>query len=105
MLPPSRSLAAEPRIGQDTVSEAYAELVAEGWLASRQGADLGVDAESSQAGRRPREVRTAPVHDLVPGHPTCRRFRAPMADLHPPGLSTAPTEALRIGDPRGGPAV
>src|ERR1700742_1666736 len=36
MLPPSRSLAADLGLARNTVADAYAELVAEGWLASKQ---------------------------------------------------------------------
>ena len=42
MLPPSRSLAGDLGLARNTVAEAYAELVAEGWLASRQGAGTWV---------------------------------------------------------------
>ena len=41
-LPPSRTLASDLGLARNTVSEAYAELVAEGWLASRQGAGTWV---------------------------------------------------------------
>lgn len=36
-LPPYRSLAADLGLARNTVAEAYAELVAEGWLTARQG--------------------------------------------------------------------
>ncbi len=50
MLPPSRSLAADLGLARNTVAEAYAELVAEGWLASRQGAGTWVlNAGGAQA--------------------------------------------------------
>src|ERR1700752_1245153 len=42
MLPPSRSLATDLGLARNTVAEAYAELVAEGWLASKQGAGTWV---------------------------------------------------------------
>ena len=42
MLPPSRILAADLGLARNTVAEAYADLVAEGWLASRQGAGTWV---------------------------------------------------------------
>src|SRR6478609_8410486 len=42
MLPPSRTLASDLGLARNTVAEAYADLVAEGWLASRQGAGTWV---------------------------------------------------------------
>ena len=56
MLPPSRGLAADLGLARNTVAEAYAELVAEGWLASKQGAgtwvvNTGGDAMPGQAPR------------------------------------------------------
>ncbi|MGW7200730.1 GntR family transcriptional regulator, partial [Streptomyces chryseus] len=36
-LPSSRSLAADLGVARNTVADAYAELVAEGWLTARQG--------------------------------------------------------------------
>ena len=36
-LPPSRTLATDLGLARNTVADAYAELVAEGWLDSRQG--------------------------------------------------------------------
>src|SRR3954454_15447298 len=36
-LPPYRSLAADLGLARNTVADAYAELVAEGWLTARQG--------------------------------------------------------------------
>src|SRR4051794_10697610 len=41
-LPPSRQLAGDLGLARNTVAEAYADLVAEGWLASRQGAGTWV---------------------------------------------------------------
>src|SRR6201995_5775443 len=68
MLPPSRSLAADLGLARNTVAEAYAELVAEGWLASRPGAGTWVvDAGGAQSPPRPRGARATPVHSLMPG--------------------------------------
>ena len=49
MLPPSRTLATDLGLARNTVAEAYAELVAEGWLASRQGAGTWVVNVSGNA--------------------------------------------------------
>ena len=107
MLPPSRSLAADLGLARNTVSEAYAELVAEGWLASRQGAGTWVlNASGAQVPARPRGVRAAPVHNLMPGSPDVSEFpRTEWLASTRRALSTAPTEALRMGDPRGRPEL
>ncbi|RST00691.1 GntR family transcriptional regulator, partial [Streptomyces sp. WAC05950] len=52
-LPSSRTLAADLGIARNTVAEAYAELVAEGWLTARQGSGTRV-AERA----RPRRTAT-----------------------------------------------
>ena len=107
VLPPSRSLAADLGLARNTVSEAYAELVAEGWLASRQGAGTWVlNSRGDQAQPRPRGVRAAPVHNLMPGSPDVSEFpRTEWLASTRRALSTAPTEALRMGDPRGRPEL
>jgi GntR family transcriptional regulator/MocR family aminotransferase len=107
MLPPSRSLAADLGLARNTVAEAYAELVAEGWLASRQGAGTWV-VNTSAAPRpaRPRGVRVVPRHNLLPGNPDVSEFpRAEWAAATRRALTNAPTEALRMGDPRGRPEL
>ncbi|MFP8962074.1 GntR family transcriptional regulator, partial [Streptomyces nanhaiensis] len=43
-LPSSRSLAADLGVARNTVADAYAELVAEGWLTARQGSGTRVAA-------------------------------------------------------------
>ncbi len=107
MLPPSRSLAADLGLARNTVAEAYAELVAEGWLASRQGAGTWVlNAGGADAPPRPRGVRTTPVHNLMPGSPDVSEFpRNAWAASTRRALSTAPTDALRMGDARGRPEL
>ena len=107
MLPPSRSLAADLGLARNTVAEAYAELVNEGWLASRQGAGTWVLNAGGRGGPpRPRGVRAAPVHNLMPGSPDVSEFpRTEWAASARRALSTAPTEALRMGDARGRPEL
>jgi GntR family transcriptional regulator/MocR family aminotransferase len=107
MLPPSRSLAADLGLARNTVAEAYAELVNEGWLASRQGAGTWVlNTGGAQAPPRARGVRSTPVHNLMPGSPDVSEFpRAEWSASARRALSLAPTEALRMGDARGRPEL
>src|SRR5690349_7926610 len=64
MLPPSRDLAGDLGLARNTVAQAYAELVAEGWLASRQGAGtwvVNVRGTGTPAIRR--GFRVVPTHN------------------------------------------
>ena len=107
MLPPSRSLSADLGLARNTVAEAYAELVAEGWLASRQGAGTWVvNTSGAQRPVRPRGIRVTPTHNLMPGNPDVAEFpRSEWAAATRRALTNAPTEALRMGDPRGRPEL
>ena len=86
MLPPSRTLATDLGLARNTVAEAYAELVAEGWLASRQGAGTWVvNVGGSGAPAAPRGVRGVPTHNLMPGSPDVSEFpRTDVGGRHPP---------------------
>ncbi|GAB3005790.1 PLP-dependent aminotransferase family protein [Streptomyces pseudoechinosporeus] len=105
-LPSSRSLAADLGIARNTVADAYADLVAEGWLTARQGsgtrvAERAVAAPDSSAAPRPRSPR-GPTYDLVPGTPDFASFpRAEWLKAARRALATAPHDALGYGDPRG----
>src|SRR4051812_8676131 len=107
MLPPSRSLATDLGLARNTVAEAYAELVAEGFLASRQGAGTWVvNVSGVGVPATPRGVRGGPTHNLMPGPPAVAGF--PRTEwVAPPrrALANAPTEALQMGDPRGRPEL
>ncbi len=107
LLPPSRHLATDLGLARNTVAEAYAELVAEGWLASRQGAGTWVvNTGTEQRPARPRGVRAVPSHNLMPGSPDVSDFpRSEWAASTRRALAAAPTEALRMGDPRGRPEL
>lgn len=107
MLPPSRSLAVDLGLARNTVAEAYAELVAEGWLASRQGAGTWVvNAAGTHVPVRPRGTRVVPRHNLMPGSPDVAEFpRNEWLASTRRALAGAPTEALRMGDPRGRPEL
>ncbi|MGV0743166.1 MocR-like pyridoxine biosynthesis transcription factor PdxR [Mycolicibacterium sp. XJ870] len=102
-LPPSRVLAADLGLARNTVAEAYAELVAEGWLASRQGAGTWVARNvAPQQIPRPRRIPGVPKHNLMPGSPDVSEFpRAAWLASARRALTNAPVTALRMGDPRG----
>ena len=104
MLPPSRILGADLGLARNTVADAYAELVAEGWLASRQGAGTWVLTRAeARAAPRARGVRTArPVHNLMPGTPDVGGFpRNEWAAAARRALSTRPTERCGWAMPAG----
>ncbi|MFI9116365.1 MocR-like pyridoxine biosynthesis transcription factor PdxR [Streptomyces venezuelae] len=103
-LPPYRSLAADLGIARNTVADAYAELVAEGWLTSRQGSGTRVaDRVAAPAPGPPRPPAPAPLpYDLVQGKPDPAAFpRAAWLASSRRALTAAPHEAFGIGDPRG----
>ncbi|WAP57052.1 MocR-like pyridoxine biosynthesis transcription factor PdxR [Streptomyces sp. S465] len=131
-LPPYRSLAADLGIARNTVADAYAELVAEGWLTARQGsgtrvaprpappppppvpahqrrtADRGSGGHPAGATRGRRAPRTAPrpVHDLRQGRPDATAFpRTAWLASARRALIAAPHEAFGPGDPRGRPEL
>ncbi|GAA2435173.1 PLP-dependent aminotransferase family protein [Streptomyces glaucus] len=111
-LPSSRALAADLGIARNTVADAYADLVAEGWLTARQGsgtrvADRTVVPPAGPAGpaARPRH-RARPAHDLRPGTPDLASFpRAEWLRAARRALAAAPHDALGYGDPRGRPEL
>ncbi|MFB4265569.1 PLP-dependent aminotransferase family protein [Nonomuraea sp. GTA35] len=114
-LPSSRALAAELRLSRGTVSAAYDQLVAEGYLATRPGSGTEVAAAPSAPGMPPgafpadaapapglRREESVPVHDLRPGQPDVSAFPARAwlrATRHV--LATAPAAVFGPCDPRG----
>ncbi|MEV6393866.1 PLP-dependent aminotransferase family protein [Streptomyces sp. NPDC051907] len=105
-LPPYRSLAADLGIARNTVADAYAELVAEGWLTARQGSGTRVAQQVAPIAPAPRRRTPArahrPVYDLVQGKPDPSVFpRAAWLASARRALSAAPHEAFGPGDPRG----
>ncbi|MDX3247113.1 PLP-dependent aminotransferase family protein, partial [Streptomyces sp. ME18-1-4] len=104
-LPSSRSLAVDLGIARNTVADAYADLVAEGWLTARQGSgtqvgDRRVVLPTDASPRRPEDHR--PAYDLRPGTPDLASFpRAEWLKAARRALTAAPSDALGYGDPRG----
>ncbi|RPK59640.1 HTH-type transcriptional regulatory protein GabR [Streptomyces sp. ADI96-02] len=109
-LPSSRALAADLGVARNTVADAYAELVAEGWLTARQGSGTRVARRSAPRRADPgadrarigRPARSGPVHDLKPGSPDVSSFpRAAWLRAARRALTGAPDEAFGYGDARG----
>jgi len=102
-LPPSRVLAAELGMARGTVVEAYAQLVAEGYLRSRQGAGTqvaGAPGVMPQVGREP--VRPQPAADFRLGRPDLSSFpRQQWQRALGRSLQVTPNLDLGPGDPRG----
>ncbi|HLI00486.1 MAG TPA: PLP-dependent aminotransferase family protein [Acidimicrobiales bacterium] len=104
-LPSSRSLAADLGLARNTVVDAYAQLVAEGWLAARHGSGTTVaarppvpDQAETQAPDGPRPWR----YDLRPGRPDLSSFpRSAWLAAARRTWSYAPDADFGYGDPRG----
>ncbi|MFE0188983.1 PLP-dependent aminotransferase family protein [Streptomyces sp. NPDC058989] len=112
-LPSSRSLAADLGIARNTVADAYAELVAEGWLSARQGSGTRV-AERVLPRTRPAARRAPgpagpagpPRFDLTPGTPDVAAFpRTAWLAAARRALTAAPSEAFGYGSPAGRPEL
>ena len=110
-LPSSRALAADLGIARNTVAEAYAQLVAEGWLTAKQGSGTRVASTAAvspapAAGIRPPLRSRAARHDLRSGSPDLSAFpRAGWLSAARKALSGAPNRALGYSDPRGLPEL
>ncbi|WP_189172732.1 MocR-like pyridoxine biosynthesis transcription factor PdxR [Streptomyces lasiicapitis] len=104
-LPSSRSLATDLGIARNTVADAYADLVAEGWLTARQGSGTRVaerDVPRPVAPARPRRTGGAPAYDLMAGAPDVASFpRAEWLKAARRALAAAPDDVMAYGDPRG----
>ena len=108
-LPSSRTLAVDLGIARNTVAEAYAQLVAEGWLVARQGSGTWVAERPDAGGGRARAASRVEADRAV--RPAARRpgpRRVPARGWLAAArraLAVAPDEALGYGDPRGVPEL
>ncbi|MFI1254927.1 PLP-dependent aminotransferase family protein [Streptomyces netropsis] len=106
-LPPYRSLAADLGLARNTVADAYAELVAEGWLTARQGSGTRVARRAAplKPVRVPKKAPTGPpgpTHNLRQGQPDAASFpRGAWLTAGRRALNAAPNDAFGPGDPRG----
>ncbi|MFJ1806798.1 MULTISPECIES: PLP-dependent aminotransferase family protein [unclassified Streptomyces] len=105
-VPPSRALAEELGCSRWVVTEAYGQLVAEGYLCARVGSATRVswspdtDPPRSRAGRAPE--RTPIRYDLAPGLPDLRAFpRRRWADAVRTVTGSAVHYDLGLPDPAG----
>jgi len=113
-LPSTRTLARDLGVTRGLVVEAYAQLQAEGYLATRPGAGTVVAASaaaSAAAGRPARPPRSAHAvpalrWDFRPGVPDLRSFpRRDWAAASRRAVQSVPDAALGYGDPRGTPEL
>ncbi|MFF0751901.1 PLP-dependent aminotransferase family protein [Streptomyces sp. NPDC004267] len=106
-LPPYRTLATDLGIARNTVGDAYAELVEEGWLTARQGSGTHVAPRAEPLGTGPLRapVRTTlrrPAYDLMPSSPDASAFpRTAWMTSARRAMAAAPHDAFGVGDPRG----
>lgn len=105
-LPSSRSLARDLGVARNTVAQAYAQLVAEGWLSARHGSGTWVAQRAGQPAAQNLAAGGAaargPRYDLRPGVPDLTAFpRAAWLAAARKALAAAPATDLGYADPRG----
>jgi GntR family transcriptional regulator/MocR family aminotransferase len=106
-LPSSRALARDLGVSRRLVVEAFAQLSAEGYLVTRQGAGTFV-AETAAAAPAPTPAPQPrpPRYDFFPGAPDLSAFpRAAWARAVRDVMRETPDHELSYGDPRGAPAL
>jgi GntR family transcriptional regulator / MocR family aminotransferase len=107
-LPSTRALCARLGISRGVVVDAYAQLVAEGYLQTRRGGGTSVAGASMPAGQRVMKVAPADVirHDLNPYRPALDGFpRAAWLSALTRVLRSVPDERLAYPDPAGTPEL
>ncbi|MCP2258931.1 GntR family transcriptional regulator / MocR family aminotransferase [Streptoalloteichus tenebrarius] len=105
-LPATRDLAAQLDLARGTVTSAYDQLVAEGYLVARRGSGTSVAATAGAAAEQPRSRASAPEprwqFDLRPGLPALAAFpRAEWVTATKSALAELPDAELGYPDPAG----
>jgi GntR family transcriptional regulator/MocR family aminotransferase len=106
-MPSSRALSGDLGVSRRLVVEAYAQLLAEGYLVARQGAGTYVAAAGTvEDGPAPSSPSGAPRFDFFPGAPDLSAFpRALWLSATREVLRTAPDSAFAYPDARGAPPL
>src|SRR5213078_410069 len=107
-LPSSRELAARLQVARGVVVEAYAQLAAEGWIASKQGSGTRVApaAATPAADPEPWPFAQPMRHDFALGIPDLAAFpRAAWLRAMRRVLNRLPDSGLGHPDPRGAPPL
>src|SRR5437764_5527296 len=107
-LPSTRALAQDLGLARGTVSEAYAQLRAEGFLLARQGSGTVVAPQTAPAPEAVSETAAEPPFrfDFHPGIPDLSEFpRARWLAATRRALRTAPDDVFGYSDPRGRPEL
>ena len=102
-LPSSRDLAAQLGVARGTVTAAYGQLTAEGYLVARRGSGTTVAGSFGPASApAPAPVPVRWRYDLRPGLPALSAFpRAEWTSASRAALASLPDEALGYPDPAG----
>lgn len=106
-MPASRTLAADLGVARSTVTECYAELVAEGWLTARQGSGTRVAQLAEPRRAAPTAAPSGPnrrraTRGLLPGAAEFAEFpRTQWLAAARRALGAAPPNAFGYGDPLG----
>jgi GntR family transcriptional regulator/MocR family aminotransferase len=102
-LPATRALASDLGISRRLAVDAYAQLLAEGYLVARRGAGTFVAAAAGAATTPTAEpLRRAPELDFFPGNPDLASFpRTAWVRALREALREAPDRAFGYPDPRG----
>ena len=106
-LPATRVLATDLGVSRRLVVDAYAQLLAEGYLVARRGSGTYV-ADTSGAAAEPalESASNVPSFDFFPGYPDLAAFpRGAWLRATREALRTAPDRMLGYPDPRGAPEL